>query len=103
MSSKGKSRSLRRRDRAKARTHAAARQDDEATRRRHEWERRQRRRYVAYGLMALGVLVAGSHLLEHAGVFQVLDNMALQDILIGYPTGGILFVIGLARLPAQRY
>ena len=103
MSSTGKSRSFRRRVRAKARAHAAARQNDEATQRRNEWQRRQRRRYIAYGLMAVGVLIAGSHLLEHAGAFQVLDSMALQDILIGYPTGGILLVLGLVLLPAQRY
>jgi hypothetical protein len=103
LSNKRKSQLFRRRARAKARTHASARQNDEAAQRRNDWERRQRRRYIAYGLMALGVLIAGTHLLEHAGAFQVIDNNALQDILIGYPTGGILFVVGLALLPAQRY
>lgn len=54
MSGSGRSRSFRKRERNQARAHAAARQDDAASQRRHEWERRQRRRYVAYGLMALG-------------------------------------------------
>lgn len=85
------------------RAHAAQRHQDEAAQRRHDWERRRRRRLTAYGLMVLGLLIAGSHVLTHAGAFQLLPNAALGDILIGYPTGGILVVVGLAMLPAQRY
>ena len=104
MANSGKSRLSRRRGHRQAtRAHAAVRQDEQAVQRRRDWERRQRRRYVAFALMGLGVLIAASHVLEHAGAFQLLGNEALQDILLGYPTGGILFVIGLARLPAQKY
>ena len=71
--------------------------------RRNEWEKRRRRRVTAYSLMGLGVLVAGSHVLSHAGLFQLLPNPSMEDLLIGYPTGGILVVVGLAMLPAQRY
>ncbi len=99
-----KPRDARRRAEAQAaQAHAGQRQQDEAAQRRSDWERRRRRRFLAYGLMALGVLIAGSHVLEHAGIFQLLPNPALQDILLGYPTGGILVVVGLAMLPAQRY
>lgn len=83
--------------------HAARRKQDEAAQRQSEWGRRQRRRYIAYGLMALGVLIAGSHVLEHAGLFTLLPNPTMQDLILGYPTGGILVVVGLAMLPAQRY
>lgn len=105
MSEKGREpRDARRRAEAKAaQAHAAQRQQDEAAQRRSDWERRQRRRYLAYALMALGVLIASSHVLEHLGAFQLLPNPALQDILIGYPTGGLLVVVGLAMLPTQRY
>lgn len=71
--------------------------------RRADWEGRRRRRLLAYTLMALGVLVAGSHILEHLGAFQLLPNPTLQDLVLGYPTGGLLVVVGLAMLPAQRY
>lgn len=101
---KRRSRVVRRRAEARtSRSHAAQREQDEAAQRRDAWEKRRRRRFTAYGLMALGLLIAGSHVLEHAGVFQLLPNPTLQDLLLGYPTGGILVVIGLAMLPAQKY
>ena len=77
--------------------------EERAAQRRREIQRLRRRRFLAYGLIALGVLVAGSHLLEHLDVIQVLDNKALQDLLIGYPTGGLLVVLGLVLLPADKY
>ena len=38
-------------------------------------------------------MVAVTHILEHAGVFQVMSP-GLQDLLIGYPTAGIIAVAG---------
>ena len=100
----GPGRGAQRRGKARsARAHAAKREQDEATQRREAWEQRRRRRITAYGLMALGLVIAGAHVLEHAGAFHLLPNPTLEDFLIGYPTGGILLVIGLAMLPAQRY
>lgn len=100
----GESRDARRRAEDKAaRAHAAQRQQDESAGRRDEWEKRRRRRFTAYFLMALGVLVAGSHVLSHAGLFQLMQNSTMEDFLIGYPTGGIRVVVGLVMLPAQRY
>lgn len=97
-------RDARRRAEARAaQAHAVQRQQDEAAQRRSEWERRRRRRFLAYALMALGAIVGGSHVLEHAGAFRLLPNPALQDIILGYPTAGVLVVVGLMMLPAQRY
>ncbi len=86
-----------------SRAHAARREQDEAAERRQEWEKRRNRSRTAYILMVVGVVVAGSHILEHLGVIRLLPNAALQDILIGYPTAGVLVVLGLAMLPAQKY
>lgn len=100
----GSSRDARRNAEARAAgVHAAQREQDVAAQRRQAWEKRRRRRFTAYGLMMLGGVIAVSHLLEHLGAFQLLPNPALQDILLGYPTGGLLLVIGLAMLPAQKY
>lgn len=75
----------------------------EAEQKRHAWRKRQAKRRAAFVLMALGVVVAGSHLLEHLNVFQLLPNPAAQDLLLGYPTAGVLLVVGLILLPAERY
>lgn len=100
----GDARKARRRSEARAaRAHAAHREQDDTVKRRLAWEKRRRRRFTSYGLMVLAVVIASSHLLEHLGVIELLPNPALQDLLIGYPTAGVLLVIGLAMLPAERY
>jgi ferric-dicitrate binding protein FerR (iron transport regulator) len=64
---------------------------------------RRRRRYTAYLLFVLAGLTIVSHLLTHAGAITIIADRGLADILIGYPTGGVLGVAGLMLLPAQGY
>lgn len=67
------------------------------------WRQRRRRRFTAYTLFALAGIVALSHVLTHAGAFTIIANKGLADLIIGYPTAGVLAVAGLVLLPAQRY
>ena len=65
----------------------------EAEARRRRYHRRQQRRIAAWALFALAAVIAVTHILEHAGAFQVMSP-GLKDLLIGYPTAGILAVTG---------
>jgi len=85
------------------RAHAARVQQTEAEARRAAWEKRRRKRRLAWVLISLGAVVGVSHLLEHLDVIQVLPNPTAQDLLLGYPTAGLLIVIGLIMLPAEKY
>lgn len=85
------------------RAHAARVQQTEAESRREAWEKRRRKRRLAWVFIALGAIVGVSHLLEHLDVIQVLPNPTAQDLLLGYPTAGLLIVIGLVMLPAEKY
>lgn len=62
-----------------------------------EW---RRRRLLARSLMAAGVVVALAHLLEHFGLYT-LYRSGVDDLVAGYPMGGLLFVIGAMKLPAH--
>ncbi len=42
--------------------------------------------------------MAGSHVVTHLGYFQVLPNVGMQDLLMGYPVAGILFLAGIILL-----
>lgn len=64
-----------------------------ADQRRARQRERTRRRTLAVGLFSLAIGLAVSHLLEHAGVFQVMSP-GLQDLLIGYPAAGVLAIAG---------
>ena len=75
----------------------------ETDRRRETWEKRRLKRRLAYVLMVLGALVGVSHVLEHMDVFEILPNPTAQDLLLGYPTAGLLIVVGLVLLPAEKY
>jgi len=57
-----------------------------------------RRRVVAWGLMLLGVVIALQHILAHSGWRPLPVSMGWQDILIGYPMGGLLVVAGAMLL-----
>lgn len=52
------------------------------------------RRLASWSLMLLGVLVAAQHLLAHGGLRVIPLSMGWQDILIGYPTAGLVFLVG---------
>jgi hypothetical protein len=83
--------------------HADRSERTEAELRRQAWERRQTKRRLAYVCIILGAVVGISHVLEHLDVITVLPNPTAQDLLLGYPTAGLLVVIGLILLPAERY
>lgn len=64
----------------------------EAADRRRRYLRWRHRKIAAGTLFALAVIVAGTHMLEHLGAFQVMTP-GLQDLLIGYPTAAVLAVV----------
>lgn len=97
-------REVRRRRLGRARRAQAARvEQTEAELRRAAWEKRRTKRRLAYLLMALGAIIGISHILEHLDVLEILPNPTAQDLLLGYPTAGLLIVVGLILLPAQKY
>jgi hypothetical protein len=60
--------------------------------------------WTARALMALGLVIAGQHLLAHAGYRPIPMSMGAQDFLVGYPTAMLLAVAGLViwgRNPAR--
>lgn len=57
------------------------------------YRRRRRRQVLATVLFGLAGLVLVSHLLEHVGVLRLMSPAA-QDILVGYPTAGLLAIVG---------
>jgi len=56
------------------------------------------RRVTSWSLFALAALIAAQHLVAHAGWRPIPLSMGWQDILIGYPTAGVLLVVGLLAL-----
>lgn len=82
--------------------YVAREQQEKAAERRRQHLRGRRRSRIAYVLFGLAVLVAGSHIVEHLGVFQLLSP-GWQDLLIGYPTAGILAVAGGMLPPGRAY
>ena len=53
------------------------------------------RRIASWSLFALALLIAGQHLLAHAGWAPIPIGMGWQDILIGYPMAAVLAIVGL--------
>jgi len=51
-------------------------------------------RKIGWTAIALAVVVFSQHLLSHMGFFSVFGPGA-DDLLIGYPTTGILIIIGV--------
>lgn len=64
-----------------------------ARERHYRYERRRRKRTLAAGVAVLGVLIGVSHVLEHMGLFQILDP-GWQDITLGYPMALLLLMVG---------
>lgn len=56
--------------------------------------RRDRRQIWGVGLLILGAVVFLQHLVSHMGFYTVLPG-SLDDLLIGYPTAGVLVLAGL--------
>ena len=61
----------------------------------------RRRRILAGALIALGVVVVFTHVVVHLGNVQWLPTQGMQDLLTGYPMGGLLVVLGLVVLGRQ--
>jgi uncharacterized membrane protein (DUF485 family) len=78
--------------------HAESVRAQEATTFTDQYRRYRRRRVLAYALIALGGVVAFTHVLVHLGNVQWLATAAMQDLLTGYPMGGLLIVVGLVIL-----
>lgn len=53
------------------------------------------RRIAAWSLFALAVVVAVQHIIAHGGFRPIPLNMGWQDLLIGYPMAGLIFIVGL--------
>lgn len=53
-----------------------------------------RRRVISWTFFGLALLVAGQHLLAHAGLRPLPMSMARQDIFIGYPAAFVLAIVG---------
>ena len=56
------------------------------------------RRLATWALMVGAFLVAGQHLLAHAGVQPLPFSMVRQDIFLGYPVAAFLGFAGLMLL-----
>lgn len=73
--------------------------DDRQTSADRAWAKNRRSaaryRWGARALFAAAVLITGQHLLAHSGAPVVPLSMGWSDLLIGYPTAGIVAVIGL--------
>lgn len=56
------------------------------------------RQRVAAFLIAVGVVIFAQHWVSHLALFAVISERA-DDLVIGYPTAGILVLTGLMMLP----
>lgn len=57
-----------------------------------------KRRILSWSLFGLALLVVVQHLLAHSGWRPLPISMGWQDILVGYPTAGLLAVLGAVLL-----
>ena len=58
----------------------------------------RRRRLASWALIAAAVIVGVSHWFEHFGLIKIF-SLAVEDIVIGYPTAALLAISGLMLLP----
>ena len=61
------------------------------------WRTPEGRTTIATALIAFGLVVLLQHLVSHMGFFTVFSG-SVDDVLIGYPTAGVLIVAGLMML-----
>ena len=59
-------------------------------------QEQHRHRMEAFILFGLAILVAVGHVFEHGGAIRLMSP-GLQALLVGYPTAGILAVMGAIR------
>lgn len=53
------------------------------------------RRIAAWSLFVAAVVIAVQHVIAHAGVRPLPVSMGWQDLLVGYPMAGLIFILGL--------
>lgn len=72
---------------------------------RRAWARYAQVRRTGWAMVVLGLVVAGVHFIDHSDVFH-LFNEGLEELLIGWPTAGLLALVGAVCLgqlnPAER-
>lgn len=56
-----------------------------------------RRRVLGWSLIALGILVLTTHLIEHLGFFSI-ASPGVEDLLAGYPMAAVLILAGVFTL-----
>ena len=76
----------------------AARQPDRSISFTQQYRQWQRRRFLAGALIILGLVVVVTHVFVHLGNVQWLPTTGMQDLLTGYPMGGLLIVLGFMAL-----
>ena len=79
----------------------ASRQSDRSISFTQQYRRWQRRRFLACALIMIGLVVVVSHVVVHLGNVRWMPITGMQDLLTGYPMGGILIVLGLMALGRQ--
>lgn len=67
--------------------------DAASARRRRQAVKTRRLRIVGAGLMLLGLVIGVGHVFEHLLVLRLIP-LGWQDLLIGYPTAGVLILTG---------
>lgn len=77
-----------------ARSHAEQQAAAERARRRTS-AAASRRRWIYWSLLSLAAVILVQHLLAHSGLQPIPLTMGWQDLLIGYPTAGLLAIAGL--------
>ncbi|TKG59705.1 hypothetical protein FCN18_36535 [Prauserella endophytica] len=65
------------------------------------YRRRLLWRIAGFALMGIGVVVVLVHMVVHLGNLHFLPTTGLQDLLTGYPVGGLLFLLGVALVSRQ--
>lgn len=70
----------------------AAAQQQESQAKKLTPQQYMRRRFFGWTLVAAGILVGVTHWLAHLGVLY--EDSGLYDLTIGYPTAGLLGVLG---------
>jgi hypothetical protein len=66
-----------------------------------EGRRRLIRKIVGISLVAVGLLIVLTHMVVHLGGIEWLPTTGLQDLLTGYPMGGVFIVAGIIALTKQ--
>jgi hypothetical protein len=79
--------------------HEAEKQAAAASSFTEQYRRWQRKRLMAGGLIALGVVVVFTHVFVHLRNIEWLPTTGMQDLVTGYPMGGLLILIGMILLP----